>query len=303
MLNRLIAKLVSNMPEKLVWIFSKRYIAGKSLNDAILLTRKLNALNAEVTVDVLGEHIQHKEEVIQYKQKYFETIESIKTNGLRASISLKPSMFGLLLDPDFCYQQIKEVVEKVKLAGLLVCIDMEDSLCTELEINLFKTLYKDYPTTVTIVLQAYLKRTLKDIQNLKKFNSDTNPINIRLCKGIYVESPEIAFQSKKEISKNYLACLEFMLDNNFFCAIATHDEKLIAESLQLIKIKKTKISSYEFQMLYGVRPELRKKIVHAGHPMRVYVPFGTYWFAYSTRRLKENPRLVWHIIKALLFRG
>lgn len=303
MLNAIIAKMVSHMPENLVWLFSKRYIAGKDLSDAVTLTQKLNTLNIEATVDVLGENIQQKEEAILYKQKYLETIESIIANGLKATLSLKPSMFGLLIDRDFCLEQISEVIEKASVSGLLVCLDMEDSSCTDKELTLFEQLYRKYPAVVTIVLQAYLKRTLADIQQLEKISSSVSPINIRLCKGIYVESPEISYQTKKEININYITCLSYILENNFFAAIATHNKQLISKALEIIKQKKIPHKKYEFQMLYGVRPELRKKIVYLGHPMRVYVPYGTYWFAYSTRRLKENPRMVSHIIKALIFRG
>lgn len=303
MLNKLIADMVSVMPENLVWLFSKRYIAGKTLEDAVNVTLQLNGQGIYATIDVLGEYIKQTSEALDYKEGYIKTIDAVKNNSLKATLSLKPSMFGLLLDYEFCYKQIRDVIQRAKEAGISICLDMEDSSCTDIELNLFEQLYLEFPDTVSLVLQAYLHRTLNDLKRLQKINKLEYPINVRICKGIYIEPESIAFRKKQEINRNYKLCLEFMMFNHFYCSIATHDEQLVNSALELIKQNNLDTSRYEFQMLYGVRPELRHKLVELNHPMRVYVPYGTHWFGYSTRRLKENPRMVTHIIKALIVRG
>jgi proline dehydrogenase len=303
MLNKLIANLVSVMPEKLVWIFSKKYIAGKTLDDAVRVTHELNGEGVFATIDVLGEYIHKTHEALEYKEGYLKTIEAVKRSNLKATLSLKPSMFGLLLDEEFCYRHIHDVIKFASDLNISICLDMEDSSCTDIELKLFESLYIEFPSTVSLVLQAYLHRTIKDLERLEKINKPENPINVRICKGIYIEPATIAFQKRPEINQNYERCLTFMGEHNFYCSIATHDKLLVDIALELIKNKNIPKNRYEFQMLYGVRPELRKKIVDKGHPMRVYVPYGTHWFGYSTRRLKENPRMITHIIKALLFRG
>ncbi|QQS51971.1 MAG: proline dehydrogenase family protein [Bacteroidota bacterium] len=303
MLNRFLAKIIALLPQNLVWIFSKRYIAGKELKDALRVSRELNAVQIKSTIDVLGEYIQKTDEAIEYKRGYLHTIEMLKKEGIDATLSVKPSMFGLLLDEEFCYQQLKEVMKKAGEAGLSVCMDMEDSSCTQMELNLFEKLYKEFPGTVSIVLQAYLHRTLNDLQWLKSIMLPEYPINVRICKGIYIEPEEIAYQGYQAVNKNFEACIAYMLDNGFYSAIATHDKRIIASAKQMLKQKAIDGEAYEFQMLYGVRPALRNKLVKEGHDMRVYVPYGTHWYGYSTRRLKENPRMITHIIKALIFRG
>lgn len=291
------------MPENLIWIFSKRYIAGKALKDAVSTTKELNKFKIEATIDVLGEYIKEKAEALAYKENYLEMMNAVKENDLKATISVKPTMFGLLLDQDFCFEQIHEVIKKANELELSVCMDMEDSTCTDIELDIFERLYKEYPANVTLVLQSYMRRTLDDIKRLSKINKPEHPINIRICKGIYIEPEEVAFQKGKEVNKNYMDSLKYMIEHGFYSSIATHDKKLISGALELIKKNSLDTSKYEFQMLYGVRPGLRTKIVNLGHPMRVYVPFGTHWLGYSTRRLKENPRMIPHLIKALFVRG
>jgi proline dehydrogenase len=303
MLNKFVANVVSIMPERVVWIFSKRYIAGKTLEAAVAVTKVLNSQKVSVTIDVLGEYIHKTDEALEYKKGYLKTIDAVKTEKLQATLSLKPSMFGLLLDYEFCFNQVRDVIKYAADAGISICLDMEDSSCTDIELTLFEQLYTEFPSTVSFVLQAYLHRTPNDLERLNTISKPEYSINVRICKGIYIEPNEIAFQKKEEISKNYQGCLSYMADHNFYCSIATHDTQLVNFALDLIKERKLPQNRYEFQMLYGVRPELRKKLVEGGNRMRVYVPYGTHWFGYSTRRLKENPRIVSHIIKALLFRG
>jgi proline dehydrogenase len=212
-------------------------------------------------------------------------------------------MFGLLIDKEVCYKNIREIVQRAASYKNFVRIDMEDSQCVDLEIELYRKLKAEFPQHVGLVVQAYLKRTLKDLENLMDIHSREIPLNYRLCKGIYVEPAEIAYKKYQEINDHFLIDLEFMFKNGIYPGIATHDKPLVDGAFKLIEKYNVPINSYEFQMLYGVTPELRKSIVDKGHNMRVYVPFGEQWFAYSTRRLKENPRMAMLIIKALFVRG
>ena len=180
---------------------------------------------------------------------------------------------------------------------------MEDSNCTDLEIELFRKLKSEFPDNVGLVVQAYLRRTLNDIKNLSELNSEANPLSFRLCKGIYVESESIAFKKHDEINEHFLEDLEYMIRNKIHVGIATHDKFLIEGSYRLLEKYKVPKELYEYQMLYGVTPKLRETVLNDGHTMRVYVPFGKEWFGYSTRRLKENPKMATHIIKAIFYKG
>jgi proline dehydrogenase len=194
-------------------------------------------------------------------------------------------------------------VEKVAGYQNFVRVDMEDSPCTDLELELFRKLKHEFPKNVGLVFQAYMRRTLDDIKNLEDIHSAEVPLNFRLCKGIYVEPVAIAFKKYQEVNQHYLEDLEYMLRTGMYPGIATHDKPLVEGAYKLITDLNIPKSAYEFQMLYGVTPDLRKSIVEKGHKMRVYVPFGKEWFGYSTRRLKENPKMAMLIIKALFIRN
>ena len=293
--------MIPFMPGKLVWIFSKKYIAGETIDDAIKISRNLNANGIKITIDLLGEFITNLEQAAENKQAYLSIIERVQKENIDGNYSLKPSSFGLLLDPEICYKYIREIVAKAASYGNFVRIDMEDSPCTDREIELFRKLKKDFPGNVGLVLQAYLKRTLQDIKNLKDIHSAGTPLNFRLCKGIYVEPEAIAFKKYQEINRHYLEDLEYMFANGYYPGIATHDRPLVEGAYQIIEKYKVPKGRYEFQMLYGVSPELRSSIVEKGHAMRVYV--GKEWVGYSTRRLKENPKMASLIIKAIFVRG
>lgn len=302
-LNKMIAGMLPFMPKSLVWLFSKRYIAGKKIEDAIKISRELNADGMMVTIDLLGEFITELSQAQDNKNQYLHIIETIQKAEIDGNFSLKPTMFGLLIDKEVCYTNIREIVAKAASFNNFVRIDMEDSQCVDLEIELFRRLKAEFPKNVGLVFQAYLKRTLGDVDALLDIHSKETPINYRLCKGIYVESEKIAYKKYEEINKHYLEDLEFMFKNGIYPAIATHDKPLVEGAFELIKKYNVPRENYEFQMLYGVTPQLRKAILEAGHRMRIYVPFGEQWFAYSTRRLKENPAMAKDIIKALFVRG
>ena len=300
MLNKFIAWILPFFPKRLVWLFSKNYIAGPKLSDAVRVSKELNAIGALTTIDELGEFIEDLSEAEKNKDDYIHIIETMEKEGIKGNYSLKPTMFGLLLDEEVCYRNIYEIVKLAASYNNFVRIDMEDSSCTDLEIKLYKRLRHEFPANVGLVFQSYLRRTHKDLEKLfEEEHTDQYPNNYRLCKGIYVEPKEIAYKDYDEINRHYLEDLEFLLKNKEYVGIATHDRFLIENAYKLIEKYQVPTDKFEFQMLYGVTPKLRKSIIDKGYNMRVYVPFGDDWFGYSTRRLKENPKMASHIIKAL----
>ncbi|WP_163324434.1 proline dehydrogenase family protein [Draconibacterium mangrovi] len=303
MLNKLIANMLPYMPKKLVWVFSKRYIAGESMEEGLLASKLLNEKGIEVTVDILGEFITRLDEAEKNRDEYLEVIERFTSENVKGNFSIKPTMFGLLLDKEVCYNLLREVVQFAAQKDSFIRIDMEDSQCVDIELDIFRRLRKEFPKHVGLVLQAYLRRTESDLVALNDLNNANYPISFRLCKGIYVEPENIAFKEYEEVRKHFLKDLKYMFENKMYVGIATHDKYLVEESMKMIGEMNIPKDMYEFQMLYGVTPELRQLIVDNGHKMRVYVPFGEKWFNYSTRRLKENPKMAQHIIKALFIRG
>jgi proline dehydrogenase len=303
MFNRFIAAILPWFPKKFIWIFSRPYIAGETMEDAFRVSKDLNSGGMKVTLDVLGEFIKNLEEAEANKQQYLALIDAAMNKGIDGNFSLKPTSFGLLIDKEVCYRHISEIVAKAASYNSFIRIDMEDSPCTDLEIELFRRLKADFPSNVGLVLQAYLRRTYRDLELMLDLNTPEIPLNYRLCKGIYVEHESIAFRKYEEINSHFLQNLEFMFKNRIYAAIATHDRYLVDGAYQLIGKYEVTKNMYQFQMLYGVTPALRKIIVDAGHVLRVYVPFGKDWFGYSTRRLKENPKMASHIIKAIFYKG
>lgn len=303
MFNKFIAFLLPFMPKSFVWLFSKRYIAGKTIEEAIQTAKNLNKDGIKVTIDLLGEFITKIEQAEENKNIYLDIIEAVEKGKVDGNYSLKPTMFGLLIDAEACYKYIREIVAKAASYNNFVRVDMEDSQCVDLELDMFRKLKTEFPKQVGLVFQSYLMRTLDDIKGLQDLNDKDNPINYRLCKGIYVEAAEIAYKKYDEINEHYLTDLDYIFQNNIYPGIATHDVPLVEGAYKLIEKYNIPKDKYEFQMLYGVTPELRKSILSKGHAMRVYVPYGKDWFAYSTRRLKENPKMAWLIIKSLFVRG
>ncbi|RKY91382.1 MAG: proline dehydrogenase [Ignavibacteriae bacterium] len=287
----LLVKTVELMPEKVAWFFSKNYIAGKTLNSAIKVVKNLNSKDMLATIDLLGESIETKEEAIYAKEQAMEVLDAIVEHKLNANVSIKPTQFGLAIDEDFAYEQILELVKRASELNNFIRIDMEDSPYTDTTLKVYKRIFNDY-TNVGVVLQAYMKRTYSDAVTLNVMGT-----NYRLCKGIYIEPEAIAYKAKKAIRDNFMKALEEILKNGNYVGIATHDKYLIDESYKLIKELKISKDKFEFQMLLGVREDLRNKINNDGFKIRIYVPFGKDWYAYSLRRLQENPELTGHIVK------
>jgi proline dehydrogenase len=303
MFNKFIASILPYFPKKFIWIFSKSYISGETIEDAMRVSKEFNRNKIKVTLDVLGEFIKTLEEAEENKEEYLNLIDVTFRSGVDGNFSVKPTSFGLLIDREVCYRYIREIVAKAASYNSFIRIDMEDSPCTDMEIELFRRLKTEFPGNVGLVVQAYLKRTLNDIKGLSDLNSEKYPLNFRLCKGIYIEPEAIAYKDYEEVNQHFLEDLEYMFKNKIYAGIATHDKPLVDGAYKLIKKYNVQGNMYEFQMLYGVTPKLRESIVNEGHTMRVYVPFGVKWFGYSTRRLKENPKMASHIIKALFYKG
>jgi proline dehydrogenase len=303
MFNKFIVAIMPWFPKKFIWIFSRPYIAGATLDDAMRVSKDLNSNNIKVTIDILGEFIKTLEEAESNKKEYLNLIDVSYSRGIDGNFSLKPSSFGLLIDKNICFDHIREIVTRAASYNGFIRIDMEDSPCTDDEIELFRKLKVLFPRNVGLVVQAYLKRTLTDLKELSDLNSSDIPLSFRLCKGIYVEPETIAYKTYDEINQHYLEDLEFMFSNKIHVGIATHDKPLVDGAYRLIEKYNVSKNMYEFQMLYGVTPKLRQSIVDKGHTMRVYVPYGEQWYGYSVRRLKENPRMASHIIKAIFYRG
>ena len=290
LLNKLIVAIVKLMPHGMVYFFAKRYIAGEKLQDAIDLVKTLNKKGILATMDVLGESITTKEEVILAKTECLAVLNAIHENKLGSNLSIKPTSLGLNIDPDFAYQQIKELVQRAKELNNFVRMDMEDSPVTQKTIEVFKRLRAEYDN-VGIVLQAYLKRTYDDVADLNTIGT-----NYRLCKGIYIEPAEIAFKDKQAVRDSYVRSLEKMMKDGNYVGIATHDEYLVKEALRLKKELNVPDNKMEFQMLYGVKEDLRDRLVKDGHKVRIYTPFGKDWYKYSIRRLQENPNVAGQIV-------
>ena len=303
MFNKFIAAILPYFPKKFIWIFSRAYISGETIDDAMRVSKELNSKNIKVTLDVLGEFIKTLEEAEENKKEYLNLIDVSFKNHINGNFSVKPTSFGLLIDKEVCYTHIREIVAKAASLKSFIRIDMEDSPTTDDEIALFRRLKAEFPANVGLVLQSYLKRTYNDLEQMMDLNSPEIPVNYRLCKGIYVEHESIAYKKYEDINQHYLEDLEYIFKNKIYVGIATHDKPLIEGAYRLIKKYNVPKNMYEFQMLYGVTPKLRESVVNEGHNMRVYVPFGKQWFGYSTRRLKENPKMASHIIKAVFYKG
>ncbi len=291
--NRAIVSFVKLLPKSTVYFFAKKYVAGIRLQDAMNVAKDLNSKGIMATIDVLGEAITTLDEAAETQKACLEVLEAIEENKVDSNLSIKPTSLGLAINKEVCYKLVEGIVQKAASLNNFVRIDMEDSPYTDLTFELYSKLHEKY-SNVGVVIQAYLKRTSTDVENLNPLGT-----NYRLCKGIYVEPAEIAYKSREDIRKNYIKILSKILDDGNYVGIATHDEYLVNKAYGMLLEKNVPKDKYEFQMLYGVREELRDKIVANGHRLRVYVPFGEKWYEYSMRRFHENPELAWYVAKSV----
>jgi proline dehydrogenase len=297
LLNRLVVAAIPAVPKPIVRYFAGRYIAGETVQDAVATVRALNAEGVCATLDVLGEDITRRDEAIASREQSNQVLHTIARERLDSNLSIKLTSLGLKLDKDFCAENVREILKVAASHNIFVRFDMEDSTCTTDTIAIFRALHVEFPDT-GIVLQAYMRRSEDDVLGLL----GDRP-NFRLCKGIYREKKEIAFQTREEVQQNFIRLLDLMLKRNAYVGIATHDQILVDAAAGLIGEAGLRKDQYEFQMLLGVRPELRKRLVRDGHRVRLYVPFGEHWYGYSTRRFKENPEVAGYVFKALFMRN
>lgn len=293
-LNSFIAKTLPFVPKAIVGKVSARYIAGEHLDDAVRAIMKINGQGMKATIDILGEDVHEHEVAEATRSQWLNVLDEIKRRNLDSNISIKLSQLGFRIDQEYCYRTARTLVEAAAERGNFVRIDMEDSTMTSATIELYKRLRAEGFENVGMVIQAYLHRSDKDVRELTKMKA-----NFRLCKGIYLESPDIAYQDRDDIRRNYGLLLRTMIEAGCYVGIATHDDYLVEKAHELIEKDRLEKNRYEFQMLLGVRDQLRSSIVQAGHMLRVYVPFGEQWYAYSVRRLKENPQIAGYVLKAM----
>ncbi|MDX6486113.1 MAG: proline dehydrogenase [Gaiellaceae bacterium] len=295
LLDRTIVRLLPAVPKPVVKLFSSPYIAGGTLDDAVRCVRKLNRDGKMATVDVLGEEITREDEAHAITDAYIHVFEAIEREGLDSNVSVKPTALGLELSYDLCRENLEALLREAARNDNFVRIDMEDSSTTSDTLRMYRDLREGGFDNVGVVLQAYLRRTLDDVRGL----ADLEP-NVRLCKGIYVEPPSIAYADYDAVRANYVRCLDALLEANAYVGVATHDEWLIGEALK--RVSGRRVEEYEFQMLLGVREQRATELVRDGHRLRVYVPFGEHWYEYSLRRLQENPAMAGTIARATVGR-
>jgi len=282
------------VPKTIVGRVARRYVAGDTLDDAVHTLRALNDEGAMGTVDILGEEVREPVKATAAVEEYLRLLDRIEDEKLDANISIKPTMLGLNIDQSLCEENLLRIVARAAQFNNFVRVDMEDHTCTNNTIRLFRQMHEKHPTSVGVVLQSYLHRTIADINSLLPLVP-----NIRICKGIYREPREIAWKDFETIRANFVFATEKLLSSGAYVGIATHDPHLVWAGMQIVDRLGLDHDRYEFQMLLGVDPELRRVILANGHRLRVYVPYGKDWYPYSIRRLRENPTVAHHVVRAM----
>jgi len=285
------------VPKPIVSRVASRYVAGENIDDAVRTLREMNGEGAMGTVDVLGEEVQERSKTERAVSQYLDLLDRIDAEGLDANISIKPTMLGLKIDEYLCTDNVNTIVGRAAELGSFVRIDMEDHTCTDATLRLYRRIHDAHSLAVGVVLQSYLHRTTADVADLLPLNP-----NIRMCKGIYREPRAIAWEDFETVRANFIYNVEKLLSAGAYVGIATHDPHLVWAGMAVVDRLKLSRDRYEFQMLLGVDPELRSIILSAGHRLRVYVPYGRDWYPYSMRRLRENPTIAHHVVRAMLAR-
>lgn len=273
-----------------------RFVAGEDIAEAVAAIREINKLGANASFDHLNESVASRAETEAEVREYNEVLATIDQTGIRSNVSIKLTQFGLGIDPELAYRNAREVVAEAARRGNFVRVDMEQSSVTQITIDIFKRLRAEFGVnTVGIVLQSYLRRTERDVQELLKI-----PARIRICKGAYNEPPEAAFPDKKDVDDNYVRVMRVLLSSGVYHGIATHDPAMIEATVNHAAREGIGKDAFEFQMLYGVRRDLQVQLARDGYNMRVYVPYGKHWYPYFMRRLAERPANVWFVLKNVL---
>ena len=291
--NQFIIKILPYLPLAVIRLVAGKYVAGESAADALNVVKALNLQGFSATVDILGEHTINKNTALDITNEYKSILSSINDQNLNCNISIKPSHLGMDISTECIVENMTSLIKTARENSQFIRIDMEDSSLTNATIQLYIKCKEEYEKVGT-VLQAYLLRTNNDLNEL----NNENKFNVRICKGIYRESSDIALQSRHDINNNFLKLLRFSFKNNIYVCIATHDQFLIKESYKIIEDLEIPNDRFEFQVLYGVPGSgwLQKHLNHE-YMVRVYVPFGKDWYDYSLRRMKENPNIIGYVLR------
>lgn len=277
----------SNIAQRL----SSRFVAGECLEDALRVGQRINSEGITLTLDHLGESVTSLAEASQARDVYLHALEAIHANGVQGNVSLKLTQFGLDLSVEACRENVGRLVERAAALGTFVRVDMESSEYTDRTLGLVEELHAQHPCVGTVI-QSYLYRSQKDIKRLC-----SRRIRVRLCKGAYLEPATVAFPSKADVDRNYIELMKLLLDEGEYPAIATHDERMIEATKAYVAQKGIGRDRFEFQMLYGIRRDLQRRLVAEGYRLRLYVPFGKAWYPYLMRRLAERPANVFFLAR------
>ena len=273
---------------------ASRFVAGDKHEDALTVATELNRQGFRVTLDLLGESVSERAEAERATAEYADSLEFIELSEASTTISLKLTQLGLDISTDFCTANLRRIVERADVLGNFVRIDMEHSDYTERTLQVFCNVFGDHQN-VGIVIQSYLKRSEQDVKRLIGLGAP-----VRLCKGAYQEPSSVAFQDKAKVDSSYVRLMQLLLDGGTPTAIATHDERMIEATLEYAQANKIDRDAYELQMLYGVRRRLQRELVADGHPVRLYLPYGSQWYSYFMRRMAERPANLLFVLRAML---
>jgi proline dehydrogenase len=290
MLRSILLKL-SDSPGFARWVISnsstrkmsRRFVAGETLDEAIAAVRKCNKLGMAASFDYLGENVATTTDAQRARDAYLEVVDRIAKEKLNANVSCKLTQLGLDLSAEFCEGLVLSVVERAASYDNFLRVDMEGSVHTQRTVELVKRIRARNPAIGTVI-QSYLYRSAGDIQDLLGYGC-----RIRLCKGAYKESADVAFEKKQDVDGNYIRLMQLLLPSGFYHAIATHDPHMIAQTIRWAAEKQVSKNDFEFQMLYGIRTDLQRRLVSDGYRIRIYIPYGRDWFPYFMRRLAERP--------------
>ena len=273
---------------------TKRFVSGRTLDQELDVCRRLQTENIAATLDHLGENVRSLEEAEESSKTYLQALDRIAALGLNATVSIKLTQFGLDFSTDACRVNVERLVDRAKSIGSRIEIDMESSEYVDRTLSIVNALHEKYGG-VRAVVQAYLYRSEKDIDNLNRAG-----IPVRLCKGAYQEPSSVAFPKKTEVDANFIRLMEQLLESGAYPAIATHDPKMVQWAMEFARKRDLAADRFEFQMLYGIRRDLQRSLVKAGRRLRLYVPYGDAWYPYFMRRLAERPANVLFLARNML---
>lgn len=285
---------------RLPFFLANRFVAAETLEETLPVIDELRQKGLYVALDLLGEYVSDRSVAEEANEAYIDLVHHVadrRATPEQVSISIKLSMLGQKIDEEYCLANLRRLLRIAKERNVFVRLDMEGSDVTQSTIELFEAVYPEYPDHVGIVLQAYLKRTPKDVERMCELGA-----RVRICKGAYKEPAEIAYQDMDAIRSQFMACAEKLLIDGRYPGIATHDDELIDATKRFVAERGIDRDEFEFQMLYGIRPETQEAISEEGYRMRVYVPYGTEWLPYFSRRLAERKENIWFVVKNLFRR-